>query len=138
MDIAEVPDNQVSEMAGELQLVVEYQRPQCFIGWWLVAGCPSVPFYLGRHLLSSKLCDWISYTYTVDVASLVLLFLVLLSQDLQLVLVAGFVQNDCVFDEVRLVWQLDQVNKSRAVGNASDINSQPSWSFVWNSDVLEV
>lgn len=107
MHIAEVLDDKLLKMLCKLELVVKYHRSQSLISWCLVAACPSIAFYLCAHLLSCKLGQSAANAILVYVASLVVSFLVLLFQNLQLVLIACFMHNDNVFDKICLVRQLD-------------------------------
>lgn len=104
--VPEVLHYQVFKMCSKLELSVKYVCSEIFVRWRLVGNCPSEAFYPGRDLLASELRDRISYSILVYVACCVVQLVVLLLQYLELVLIAGFVEDNYVFDEECLVWKL--------------------------------
>ena len=94
-------------MLCELKLAVENKCSQVFVGRRLVRRCPSEAFYLSRDLLVSELREGAAYANCVYVACSVVELVVLLLENLQLVLVAGFVHHSYVSYEQSLVWQLN-------------------------------
>ena len=71
--------------------MVKNKRAQMFVCFRLVLSCPSKSFQSSCYLLASKFRDWISYSYTVNVSTAPLVFLVKLFYDIQLLLVLCFV-----------------------------------------------